>query len=272
MTGQRRNQCTASLMRGVLVALFHLLLVTGPADAACALSGTSRTGGNLVRLDDHGDVVLSDGRIGKLRGIRMLKHDGDGTDPLAADIAMVLQPWRGQGQVAVVTALPQDRWGRVPIHLADDGTTAGDDLALQFVRHGFAMVWPMELPPNCRNQYLQAEEAARRRGLGRWTQMQHRVLDAANGSDVALRAGQVSVVQGRVNHVGQTRRATYLNFGAARVGASAELGLASWRDLERQGWTRETLRGKLVRVRGVVAEGRPARVLIGDVSALEILN
>ena len=76
-------------------------------------------------------------------------------------------------------------------------------------------------------------------------------------------------MQGSIVHVGQTRATSHLNVGARQIGASAEFGMPVWRALERQGWTTQTLRGQNVRVRGIASRGRPARVLVDDVSSIE---
>jgi len=103
---------------------------------------------------------------------------------------------------------------------------------------------------------------------GRWAVAEHGLHDAGDGAHVALKAGEVIVMQGKVMHVGQTRATSHLNFGARQIGASAEFGMPVWRALERQGWTTQTLRGQNVRVRGVASLGRPVRVLIDDVSSI----
>lgn len=95
------------------------------------------------------------------------------------------------------------------------------------------------------------------------------MLDA-DGAVVAQRAGTFAVMEERVTHTGQTRRAAFLNFGPRAVGASVEAPLAFWRELERRGWTRERLRGQKVGARGVVFQARPARLQVDDVSAIEI--
>ncbi|MGL4439912.1 MAG: hypothetical protein ACRCUE_11610 [Bosea sp. (in: a-proteobacteria)] len=238
---------------------------------ACEIEGAKPGAGHLLRLTEHGDLLLSDNSLGRLAGIRMLRPEPGQPDPVAARFEELTRPWRERGEVWTGPERP-DRWGRQRVSLNLAGGKPDASLALHLVRNGFAITWAAELPPNCRIVYLQAEDAARRANVGRWTQMQHNALDAANGADVAARAGQVAVMSGRINHVGQTRRTTYLNFGARGVGASAELGVSTWRLLEGQGWTRDGLKGKIVRVRGVVMEGRPAKLLLGDASAIEFLN
>lgn len=226
----------------------------------------------LAHLTDYGDVVLADRSTGRLAGIRLLQAATGAAEPDAVSLAAFVMPWRERGMVLKQPGAGPDRWGRHGVSVLHDGGGPDRDLALGLVRSGLAMAWPVELPPNCRNLYLQAEASARLANRGRWIHMQHATLDASRGADVATRAGQVTIMSGRINHVGQTRRASYLNFGVRGTGASAEMGLSVWRGLEGQGWTRDSLKGKMVRVRGVVMEGRPARLLLGDVSAIEFLN
>lgn len=240
--------------------------------AACELKDPVRLDASVTRLTEHGDVLLSDGRLAKLSGIRMLLPEQGQPDAMATALEHLVSTWRDKAIIAAERDAMPDRWARQAVTVARESGNSDAHFALSLVRHGFAMAWPAELPPNCRNLYLQAEDAARRTNLGRWTQMQHKALDAGDGLAVAARAGQIAILSGRINHIGQTRRAMYFNFGARGVGASAELGLSTWRVLERQGWTRESLRGKIVRVRGVVSDGRPARLVLGDMSALEFLN
>lgn len=104
-------------------------------------------------------------------------------------------------------------------------------------------------------------------GAGPWRNLG--LHDAGDGARVAVKAGKVIVMQGNIKHVGQTRATGHLNFGARQIGASAAFGMAVWRALERQGWTTQTLRGQNVRVRGVASLGRPARVLVDDVSSIK---
>ncbi len=131
---------------------------------------------------------------------------------------------------------------------------------------------PEEAEAGCAAAFLAAEDGARRAGRGGWADRSRLPVDAARGEAVAARAGEYLIVQGRVAHVGWTRRAAYLNFGRAGEGASAELPGPVRRALERQGWTQGAMRGQNVRVRGVVAAGRTARVLVESADAVEWLR
>jgi len=221
----------------------------------------------LASVDARGDLTLADGGAARLAGIRLLV---DGTDASDQAPAVIAAAYLGHRPVRVGADL--DRWGRASVWLASPFVNHAENLALALIRGGLAMAWPSELPPNCRNLYLQAEEDARAARLGRWADMQHAVIDAADGQALARQAGRIAIMEGRIMHVGQTRRATYLNFGQPREGASAELSPSLWRELERQGWTRTGLRGQKVRLRGVAAEGRPARLLVGSTAELERLD
>jgi hypothetical protein len=148
------------------------------------------------------------------------------------DLQALLKAWEGQALRGSGQPGP-DRWSRLPAVVGD--ADRADDPGLALVRHGFAMVWPPELPPNCRIRYLQAEQKARHARRGRRAVAELGLHDASDGARVALKAGELIVMQGKVMHVGQTRATSHPNFGACQIGASAAFGMPVWRALERQG-------------------------------------
>jgi hypothetical protein len=244
-----------------LPAAALLLLALSHQPAAACWQGTGEALAAFTGLSPEGDVMLPGDARGQLAGIRIAPADVG-----SADLRALLAAWQGQALHDAGAAQP-DRWARRAVVVGDAGR--GDDLALTLVQHGLAIVWPPDLPPNCRIRYLQAERQARLVRRGRWAVAESRLLEAADGARVALKAGEVVVMEGKVMHVGQTRTTTYLNFGARQVGASAEIAMPVWRALERQGWTTQSLRGQNVRVRGVASLGRPARVLVDDAALIE---
>ncbi len=252
----------------VRLALFALVMAAAPGGPAmsCVMAAGEPLQAGLDGMTTEGDIVLGDGMRGRLPGLKVRVPPG-AEDQLAA----LLSPWAGIAPRALKDMAGPDRWSRHAVSLTRDAG-GGENLALELLKSGLAIAWPIELPPNCRNLYLQAESDARKRKHGVWKDPQLGLLDAGQGADVAARAGEIAVMTGRVNHVGQTRRATYLNFGARGTGASAEIALSVWRDLERQGWTRERFKGQVVRVRGVIGEARPARMLVLHASALELVD
>ncbi len=250
----------------ILIGLSLVFMMAGPA-ASCEmpLAGPLHAGLDGIAID--GDVALADGTRGRLPGLRMRIPAGG-----EEELAIFLSPWASAVPYLLKDQAKPDRWSRHGLSLTRGSGADGKNLAMELLKSGFAIAWPAELPPNCRNLYLQAEGMARDARQGIWKDQRFGLLDASNGTDVAVRAGEIAVMNGRVNHVGQTRRATYLNFGARGTGASAEIGLGVWRDLERQGWTRERFKGQAVRVRGVISEARPARMLVLHASALEVVD
>ena len=251
-----------ALLAAFVMISFVTALAAGPAAATSCWEGSGEPlASGFSGLSPEGDVRLPGAARGRLIGVKIEPPDG-----ASNDLQALLKAWEGQALRGISQPGP-DRWSRLPVVVGD--ADRGDDLGLAPVQHGFAMVWPPELPLNCRIRYLQAEQQARHARRGRWAVAELGLHDAGDGVRVALKAGEVIVMQGKVMHVGQTRTTTYLNFGQRQVGASAESGMPVWRALERQGWTTQTLRGQNVSVRGVASLGRPARVLVDDVSSIE---
>ncbi len=244
--------------------MLMLVAATPNPSFACDVANGTRLGSALAGLGKHGDLQLGSGERLRLLGIRLVTPEAN-----RAAIEAVLAPWHGRFPASAVHANGPDRWGRHVGAMVSDGTGQGSDLAMALLSSGHAITWPAELPLACRSRYLEAEQVARAAKRGNWADARKGLLDAAQGADVASRAGEVAVMQGRVMHVGQTRRATYLNFGARGQGASAEIGASVWRELERQGWTRERLRGQNIRARGVISEAQPARMLLTDAASIE---
>jgi hypothetical protein len=219
----------------------------------------------LSGMSDQGDLGFGSS-LGKLPGLRFPQLSTEDAPVRRAARAALIAPFLGRPPSA--GGETPDRWGRHPVELASlDGLPS---VSLVLLRAGEALAWPAELPYPCRASYLEAERMAQRARLGFWSRSGSSLLDAGDGASVAARAGTVAVMRGRVMHVGQTRRAAYLNFGTRGAGASAELSLAAWRELERQGWTRDRMKGQNVTVRGVVSEARPARMLVGDAALVDV--
>ena len=256
-----------ALATAALVLAITAGIATAIPASSCEMPLAGPLPAGLDGITTEGDVALVDGTRGRFPGLRMRVPTGE-----EDGLATLLSPWAGVVPHLLKDAAKPDRWNRHAVSLTIGSGGDGKNLAMELLKSGFAITWPAELPPNCRNLYLQAEEAARKTRQGIWKDQRLGLLDADKGADVAVRAGEIAVMNGRINHVGQTRRATYLNFGARGTGASAEIGLGVWRDLERQGWTRERFRGQVVRVRGVISEARPARMLVLHASALEIVD
>jgi endonuclease YncB( thermonuclease family) len=253
--------------RFVLAFLAASLIPAVPALACASLSGPS-VPASLTGLTAEGDLALSDGTTARLVGIRLAPAEAT-----SEAVAAALYPWLEHSGAALMLAAPEpDRWGRRMVAVASPYGNHPDSLGLTLVRKGLAIAWTPDLPPDCRNAYLHAEQEARNERIGRWADASRGLLDASDGERAVTLAGEIAIMQGLVAHVGQTRAATYLNFGARGVGASAEIRVATWRLLERQGLTTANLRGRNVRVRGVMTEGNPARLVVSHPGLIEVLD
>jgi hypothetical protein len=238
------------MRRAALLAL-GLALSPLPA-AACLAPEADATPVILTGIDARGDLISDSGQRLRMAGLTIPPGVRAEAGRMVADIA-------GAAHSA------SDRWGRRTL-------SAPPSLATTLLHAGLAVTLASDTTPSCLAVYLAAEDAARRAGRGIWGDNAQRPIDARRGEAVMARAGFHALAEGRIAHVGWTRRAAYLNFGRVGEGASAELSSAVWRTLERQGWTRETLTGKTVRIRGVVSAGRRGRVLIDNVAAIEWLD
>jgi hypothetical protein len=238
-------------LRGAAVLALVALVAATPA-AACLLPGPAARDAVLAAVTADGDLLAQDGARAHLGGLAIPQAARGSASSLASGMPAQL-------------AATRDRWGRAAM-------AGPPDLALALLAAGLAVTVPADAPASCLAPFLAAEERARRAGLGIWRDPAERPVDARRGEAVAARAGLMTLAEGKIAHVGWTRRAAYLNFGRPNEGASAELPAPVWRALERQGWTRESLRGQTVRVRGVAKAGRTGRVVVETVAALEWLD
>ncbi len=210
----------------------------------------------MPRLTANGDLALSDGRLARLAGIRLL-----------AGGAATLEAYLGGRAVLSVNEIASaDRWGRVTVALRRDG----HDLAIALLQSGLAAVDPATVPGNCLNSYYQAERGARRAGLGAWPV--HPPIDGSDGPAIAARAGQWAIVEGQIVSVGITRRSAFLNFGNRGQGSSVMLSLAQWRQIEAKGWTQARLTGQIVVARGVVDGTAQPRLMVETAAAIDVVE
>jgi hypothetical protein len=239
-----------------LRTLLALLLLVVPARA----QNPARCDGEAIedrlrRVEAHGDLATDGGRLLKLADIRL-------ADAAAAELA----PHAGE-RVAVSLLGGGDRWGRLParVVLARDGT----DLAQLLLQEGLAVVDVGEGDGLCRPALLAAEVAARRDRRGVWPSM---LLRATDLGGLAARIGQFAVVEGRIVSVGERARRTYLNFGRDfSRDFTVSIARRDWASMRHAGLSAERLRGRGVRVRGIVEMRRGPSMEVTSAQAIELL-
>ncbi len=160
----------------------------------------------------------------------------------------------------------RDRYGCV---LADVENAEGVTLQQALLAAGWAVVDPHSVVDDevALDVWLDAEDEARRTGRGLWQVAKNRAkaADALEGW-----VGTRQLVEGRVRRVSVNKRYVYLNFGADwRTDFTARL---ERKMTDRLGVDVDELRGKALRVRGVLEESRGPLIHISHIKQIEYLR
>ncbi|BAU92235.1 hypothetical protein MPPM_3630 [Methylorubrum populi] len=168
---------------------------------------------------------------------------------------------------------PEDRWGR---RRADgiaggaDGGAEPVDLAGGLVAAGLAYADPGEAETLCRPALRTLEEAPRAAGLGVWAGGS---LAATDVAAVSARAGRFAVIEGRILHVGERSARTYLDFARrGEQGLTVTVQKRTWRTLSEHGLSAATLKGRLVRIRGMIEIGRGPLIDLAGIESIEVVE
>ena len=212
----------------------------------------------ILAVDSRGEFRLASGRSVRLADIRLPEPHSDAPGRASSgrpDAAAWLRSLGGRdARVRLVSTA--DRWGlsAATIALTDGHSTI--DIAELLVAEGLAIVDAGERDDLCRPDLLAREATARARPLGIWSDP-GRVLAAAEPERLKAAAGRFAIVEGRVVSVGERRQRTYLNFGRdfARDFAIV-LPKRTWEEMARAGVSASLLRGRTVRVRGILEARR----------------
>lgn len=277
--GARHTSGNGSPVRSWAVAL----LITGGSTGAVAQASPAAADpcaaadGPIVAIEaitPLGDVKLSDGRLGRFADLDLgadAVSAGRWPDHLSAVRAVLV------GRPARIDeggAFP-DRWGRRPLRASPaEGTVpAGASAHRLLVERGLARVFPANEQEACAMSLLDAEDAARRQGLGLWREPAARLLGAAETAAIRAMTGRFAIIQGRIVSVGERPRRVYLNFGRDfQRDFVATLSPKTARLLEKAGIAPSSLRGKTVRVRGMVAARRAPAIEITGPAQIEVVR
>lgn len=215
----------------------------------------------VTAIGPGGEIGLASGRRVRVVDVRL-------PDDVPAGALGWLRSLAGSGVTIRAVGAP-DRWGRVPARVSIAGV-APVDAAELLVGEGFAVVDAGERGTLCDPGLLAQEAGARARRLGIWSGAAG-PIDAADAETLARRAGTFAVVEGRVVSVGERRERTYLNFGRDwSRDFSVVIPRKAWAAFKGSGATADALRGRRVRVRGVVEVGRAPSIEVTVPEMLEI--
>ncbi|CAO4177573.1 DNA-binding protein [Methylorubrum aminovorans] len=217
----------------------------------------------LADVGPRGELILASGRRSVLSGLRWPDEPA-----LDAGARAWLLTFRG-APLTLTERGAEDRWGR---RRADGiaGEAEPVDLAGGLVAAGLAYADPGEADALCRPALRTLEAAPRAAGLGLWAAGPLAATDAAV---LSARAGRFAVVEGRILHVGERATRTYLDFTRrGEQGLTVTVQKRTWRILSEHGLSAATLKGRLVRIRGMVEIGRGPLIDLAGVESIEVVE
>jgi micrococcal nuclease len=190
---ERRTLKVRRFLLGMLLALAAPLV-----QAACPTpDGSPETG--IRRVTDGDTLVLADGRHVRFIGINAteLGHEGAADQPYAAQARDRLKQLIAAhgGKLSIAPGVQRyDEHGRTLAYLF----VGGEDLGLQLIREGLAVL--VAVPPDFAQLacYAQAETRARDLSLGIWSKASSLVTDVA---DTDLKPGAFMLLRGEITGV-----------------------------------------------------------------------
>jgi hypothetical protein len=201
------------------------------------------------RLDGigaEGDLMLSSGQLARLTGIRLADS------PYRQQALDWLKAQSGHPLLVTVQGHP-DRWDRLPLRarlLRSEGTF---DLAHGLVEAGLAVVDPGADPAFCQPELLALEETARERRLGLWAEARYNPISVDQTDRLQERIGSFVIVEGRIRSIGERKQRTYLNFGGQWADDfTIIVPRKTWLLMAERGLSGETLKGHIIRTRGIL--------------------
>ena len=246
--------------------------VAGAAVTPCTVGDRPEMA--IVAAVADGDTIqLDDGQVIQLAGIETPRRPLELADetpwpPALAAAQGLKRLVAGREVLVALTGTEPDRHGRLRANLF----VAGQWVQSELVAAGLARVHWLPLDPACIFALLNQERGARHANLGLWTSEPYRVLRATDPL-LEQRNGLYELVQGRVYSVGHGFYMTFLDFDrdygrdfTVMVSPEVAERLAS------AGVPVDGLKGRTVRVRGVIEESGGAAIRLSDPAEIEVLD
>lgn len=268
--------CVRAATAIALAAIASASLVIEPSPVLAdnvipSCAGSSFEMADVVGVRDGATLRLSDGREVRLAGV-IAPNEVDGDAKAVAEAGSALATLAVGKRVVLHGGDRPDRYGRLAAHVASTGE-GQRWIQAELVASGALRVAPEAGTKPCTEALIGFERSARANRKGLWSEPHFSVVKADDLATLNTASGRFAVVEGSVTRVGETSTRTYLDFGrrytedftiviprharAAFAGAGIDL---------------KSLRGKRVRVRGVLfSSGGPA-IEIRRPASLEILT
>lgn len=239
------------------------------ADVAACAGGVEISRARVVRVEQNGALILSDGRALLLEGIRLPLGAVEKAPRQFADQARATLLTLARDGAVTGAAVPpkQDRYDRVRVQ----GFTETGWLQRALLEQGLARVSISPDRRECAAELYAFETQARAARKGIWSSSAYRIR--GDRDDWRQDIGSFQVIAGRIARVMVRDDRIVLDFG--RDGRSGLQAVVSGDDrrIFRQAGDPLRLEGRKVRIRGVVqdAGGRP-QIALGSAAQLELLN
>jgi hypothetical protein len=238
---------------GPALGFWTALALGASAPHQSAMAGAARAGcseefhpDTLQAVTPEGDLVLASEGLSRLSGLRL--PDGS-VQQQAIDLE---QKWTGWSVLVASQGSP-DRWGRRPVRILIADKSTPFDLGSNLVEAGLAVVDPGGDPVLCAPERLILEDMARKRRLGLWADDRYNPIPVDQVDRLKERIGRFVIVEGRVRSIGERKQRTYLNFGGHWADDfTIIIPKKTWMLLAERGLSANSLKGHLIRARGIL--------------------
>ncbi len=257
-------------LRAVAAVLaFALLAPIGAPAGAVAVepcAAPSPGGTTIAEIVDGRTVRAADGSTVVLAGIEI--PQAAGRDRSLAAAGWLEDKVSGR-PVRLAASTAPDRYGRVHAQLfLDDGSWLQGEL----VAAGLAIARPDGVAETCMLALLEREQAAREKKRGIWGESESPLFSADDPS-LSARNGLYSLIEGRVLSVGFGSSMVFLDFGRDyRTDFTVMVSRPIAARLTDAGIPVDALKGRRIRVRGVIEESGGPAVRIADPNQLEVVS
>jgi hypothetical protein len=233
----------------------------------CAGPAESR-GVGIARMDADGALVLKDGRIAVLEGIRLPKGSQDHASPDAKrqTQATLSDLMKGKLATLAVQAPKLDRHGRLRAQVA----VSGEWIQEALLREGLARVSMLPTHPQCATEMYAAEAAARAAKRGLWALPDYAVRSP---EELAHDRGTFQIVEGKVVSAAVKGGRAYLNFSNDwKNDFTVTIAPDDMKTFRKRHVNPRDYAGKTVRVRGIVDWYRGPEIEPMGPESIEVLH
>jgi endonuclease YncB( thermonuclease family) len=255
-----------------LAGAFFLLVPAGAgvnAIAAAECDSSPATTIAVAKILDGRTVQATDGAAVLLAGIEVPEASAQAVAQSRPPASVYLESETLGRQVRLAGATAPDRYGRVHAQLfLDDGRWLQGEL----VAAGLAIVHPEGDAEACIGALLELEQAARAARLGIWSDPDS-PLRTADDPSLSERNGLYGLVEGRVLSVGFGSSMVFLDFGRDhRTDFTVMVPRPVVARLTDAGIPVDAMKGRTIRVRGVIEESGGPAIRIADPNELELVS